>query len=139
MKVVNLAEYKIKKVMEETNKDPVIEKIDYILGAVIRPDIEPKKTKMKAIIERATETAKKVRKVLKQEFKGTKFSVTTNSGSIFVCWSGGPKEEEVNNLVSKFESASFDGMTDCEETTGYMWEGKLYYGAKYISTRREPN
>lgn len=92
------------------------------------------------IYERPAETAKKIRKVLKEQFPGVKFSVRSSSysmgSSIDVRWTDGPMEEEVAPVVDRFSSASFDGYNDSEKLHGYEWEGKHYSGAKYIFAQR---
>ena len=53
------------------------------------------------------ETAKIIRKILKESFPGIKFSVTSNSGdtSILVKWEDGPTQNQVNAIVRWFECA----------------------------------
>jgi len=58
------------------------------------------------------DTAKMIRKALKAQFKGQKFSVKMDGKSIRVTWVDGPSDAEVKAVVSIFEGASFDGMTD---------------------------
>lgn len=96
---------------------------------------------MKTIYESAAETAKKVRKALKEEFPGMKFSVRSRSYSmgsaVDVSWIDGPTSSQVNKILSQFQSASFDGMQDLKSYTGYMYEGQLYNGADYVMGQRE--
>lgn len=95
---------------------------------------------MKAIYEPAAETAKKIRRELKNKFPGVKFSVTSKSyslgSSVYVSWSDGPGREEVCTVTNRFESSTFDGMTDMATSHGYMYEGQLYNGADYILVQR---
>lgn len=95
---------------------------------------------MDAIYESAAETAKKIRAKLKAEFPGVKFSVRSETysmgSSVTVSWTDGPERGVVHAIVNKFESSSFDGMTDSSTTHGYMLEGKRYIGAKYIKVTR---
>lgn len=62
------------------------------------------------------ETAQLVRKQLKREFPGVKFSVksSTYSGgaSIRVSWTDGPTEAEVKGITSPYEGGGFDPMID---------------------------
>jgi hypothetical protein len=60
----------------------------------------------------AVDTAKLIRKVLKREFPGHKFSVRTPHGTIRIGWLDGPTDAEVNRVVSPFEGSDFDGMID---------------------------
>jgi len=62
------------------------------------------------------DTAKLVRKALKDSFPSQKFSVRSHSysggASINVSWDDGIPSDEVNKLVKQFEGAGFDGMVD---------------------------
>lgn len=62
------------------------------------------------------DTAKLVRKTLKAEFPGVKFSVRSSSysggASIDVSWTDGPTWKSVDDVVGIFESRRFDGTID---------------------------
>jgi len=62
------------------------------------------------------DTAKLVRKALKREFPGFKFSVRSDSysmgASIDVSWTDGPTEAQVDEIVSDYRGSRFDGMID---------------------------
>jgi hypothetical protein len=62
------------------------------------------------------ETASLIRKLLKNKFPETKFSVRSQSysggASISVHWDDGPRIKTVDTLVHSFSGASFDGMND---------------------------
>lgn len=62
------------------------------------------------------ETAKLVRKQLKAQFPGQKFSVRSDSysggASIRISWTDGPLDRKVDEVVQQFSGASFDGMID---------------------------
>lgn len=91
------------------------------------------------ISEDATQTARKIRAELKAEFPGIKFSVTTckrGGSSVSIHWIDGPTKTAVEAIVGMFESASFDGMTDSEDYHGYIQDGNLIRGAKYIFCTR---
>lgn len=92
------------------------------------------------ISEEATQTAQKIRAELKAEFPGIKFSVTTSKyrggSSVSIHWTDGPTKTAVEAIVGMFESASFDGMTDSEDYHGYIQDGNLIRGAKYIFCSR---
>lgn len=66
--------------------------------------------------ETCAQTAKRVRKALKAEYPGVKFSVrsSTYSGgaSIDVGFTDGPRERDVYLFLQQFAGADFDGMTD---------------------------
>jgi len=96
--------------------------------------------KTATIYEKASETAKKIRKALKSKFPGQKFSVTSKNysmgSSVDVDWIDGPLLSAVQEVTRRFQSASFDGMIDLETCHGYEFEGKEYSGAKYILAQR---
>jgi hypothetical protein len=62
------------------------------------------------------ETAKLVRRALKEAFPGQKFSVRSDTysmgASIDVRWVDGPTQKEVDRVVKYFEGGDFDGMID---------------------------
>ena len=62
------------------------------------------------------DTAKLVRKALKAEFPGTKFSVRSSNyaggASISVRYTDGPTAEKVNAVCSLYQGSTFDGMID---------------------------
>lgn len=80
------------------------------------------------------DTAKLVRKSLKEQFPGTKFSVRSNRyGTIRVEWIDGPSETRVSNLVKKFEGATFDSMVDLKSYVTREFEGEeVQFGADYV-------
>lgn len=90
------------------------------------------------IYEEAKETARKVRKMLKTNYPGSKFSVTSEThtfhSTVAVRWIGGvlPNREGIEKQINAFKSATFDGMTDYSDLHGYEFEGKRYCGADYI-------
>lgn len=65
------------------------------------------------------ESAALLRKALRAELPGTKFSVRMSRGSAYgnvhVEWTGGPSVDEVEAITGPFEGASFDGMQDLME------------------------
>lgn len=62
------------------------------------------------------DTAVLIRKALKREFPGVKFSVRSNSyaggASIDVRWTDGPRTKDVDTVVGVFAGGRFDGMYD---------------------------
>jgi len=75
------------------------------------------------------EDAKTIRKILKERFKGTKFSVRMGSGysSIKISWKDGPPEALVDKYVKEFESYQRD------ERSFEILSG----GNTFVFTRRE--
>jgi hypothetical protein len=80
------------------------------------------------------ETAKIVRKALKENFPGQTFSVRSDTysmgASIDVRWTDGPTTEEVDKVVGMYEGAGFDGMIDLKyyHTHYRMPDGRIIYG-----------
>ncbi|HEX5520205.1 MAG TPA: LPD29 domain-containing protein [Longimicrobiaceae bacterium] len=64
------------------------------------------------------DTAKMIRKALKDRFPGIKFSVRSHvyagGASINIKWENGPKAADVDALVAPYRGADFDGMIDME-------------------------
>lgn len=94
-----------------------------------------------------TDTAKMVRKTLKRNFKGVKFSVRSSSyaggASIDIRWTDGPLAEAVDKVVSLYQGATFDGMTDMKSSHDSVVSNedgtveRVSFGADYIFTSRD--
>jgi len=93
-----------------------------------------------------TDTAKIIRKELKANFPGVKFSVRSDKyaggASINVGWTDGPHKFEVDAIVQDFRGADFDGMTDFKYRNDLIpdpVEGfkVVHYGANFIFTNRK--
>lgn len=103
------------------------------------------------------ETAKLLRKALKAQFPGQKFSVRSKSyaggASIRVSWTDGPSDEEVKAITDNYTGADFDGMIDLK-TYNTSWllpngtiqpanaegtEGSLGMIKSYETTRPHPD
>jgi hypothetical protein len=87
------------------------------------------------------DTAKLVRKALKEAFPDVKFSVrsSTYSGgaSISVRWTDGPNDVQVSAVTGTFSGSYFDGSIDYKGSTYSMMDGKrVHFGADSVSTRR---
>ena len=88
-----------------------------------------------------TDTAKLIRKVLKESFPGHKFSVTctrsAGSDSIDVRWTDGPAASAVDPRVKLFAGSYFDGMTDYRGRRTLTLDGiPVRIGADIVSTHR---
>lgn len=63
--------------------------------------------------------AKEIRKILKENFPTTKFSVRSSNfsmgDSVHVSWTDGPTNKKVNELIRHFQYGHFDGMIDLYE------------------------
>lgn len=79
--------------------------------------------------------AANIRKLLKQ-FKGVKFSVTSDHNSVYVRWTDGPTEKSVDEIVSKFKGGYFDGSDDCYKYTTSPWN-HCFGAVRYAFTSRE--
>jgi hypothetical protein len=92
------------------------------------------------------ETAKLIRKALKADFPGTKFSVRSSTyaggASITVGWTDGPRTEEVDGTLNLYSGATFDGMIDLKEyhdTLLMTDDGPEYVhmGADFVHSSRD--
>jgi hypothetical protein len=95
-----------------------------------------------------TDTAKLIRKALKDAFPGQKFSVRSNSyaggSSIDVRWTDGPTAARVDEVVGGYQGADFNGMIDLKEyrdSTLLVDEDGTFeevsYGVDFVQTHRE--
>lgn len=87
------------------------------------------------------ETAKLVRRELKSNFPGVKFSVRSSvyagGASIDVEWLDGPSRTSVEKVVKQFQGAIFDGMTDSTTYVKSEWEGEeVRFGSDYVNCTR---
>lgn len=87
------------------------------------------------------DTAKLVRKALKESFPGVKFSVRSDSysmgASIRISWTDGPCSKDVDSVVDQFKGANFNGMEDIKEHRKSTLNGeRVRFGADYITTER---
>ena len=84
--------------------------------------------------------ARNIRTELKRAFPAVKFSVRSDSfsmgNSVDISWTDGPTSKQVEAITNKYESGTFDGMTDC-----YNYEGtpfKDVFGeSKYVQQSRQ--
>src|SRR2546429_4813180 len=87
------------------------------------------------------DTAKIIRKELKSNFPGIKFSVRSSSyaggASISIEWLDGPSTPAVEKIVKRFQGATFDSSIDLQSYVEAEWEGeKVHFGADYVNCRR---
>jgi hypothetical protein len=87
------------------------------------------------------DTAKELRKALKEAFPTIKFSVRSKSyaggASIRVIWQDGPTEAEAQKITDKFEGAKFDGMEDLKSYQYHEVNGeRVSWGADYVFCER---
>lgn len=87
------------------------------------------------------DTAKELRKALKEAFPTIKFYVRSKSyaggASIRVMWQDGPTEAEAEKITDKFEGATFDGMQDLKSHKDHEVNGeKVSWGSDYVFCER---
>ena len=73
--------------------------------------------------------------LLKQHFKGTKFSVTSDYSSLAIRWTGGPTDAAVTEIISRFDIGASDTQSDYFYTVATAWS-ELFGGAQYVNTYR---
>jgi hypothetical protein len=88
------------------------------------------------------EVAKLVRKALKENFAGIKFSVRSSSysggASIDVRWLDGPCEPDVTKVVKQFQGATFDSSIDLTSYITHELDGEeVRFGSDYVMTHRD--
>lgn len=88
------------------------------------------------------ETAKLIRKALKETFPKVKFSVRSSvysgGASINVGWIDGPTSDQVDGVVKMFEGSYFDGMTDYKGLNYSAINGEeVRFGADFVFTNRK--
>ena len=88
------------------------------------------------------ETAKLVRKALKEAFLGFKFSVRSHTysggASINVGWRDGPTVKEVESVARVFAGATFDGMTDYKGGIVHQFDDRtVHFGADFVFCNRD--
>jgi hypothetical protein len=88
-----------------------------------------------------TETAKLVKKALKDAYPSVKWSVKSDryalGCSIDVSWTDGPTESMVQPIFRAFSGATFDGMTDMKSHVTQEYEGEVVsFGVDYVQGQR---
>lgn len=88
-----------------------------------------------------TDTAKLIRKTLKEAFPGVTFSVRCGKGSssaINIGWTDGPSSDQVEAVVGVFQGGYFDGMTDYQGSIIARQGGEdVRFCADFIFCRRD--
>jgi hypothetical protein len=87
------------------------------------------------------ETAKLIRKALKEAFPEVKFSVRSSvyagGASINVDWTEGPTTKQVERVAKTFAGAYFDGMTDYKGGYSCAIDGEpVSFGADFVFCER---
>ncbi|GAF85026.1 unnamed protein product [marine sediment metagenome] len=88
-----------------------------------------------------TETAKLIRKALRESFPGVKFSVRSEKyaggASINIGWTDGPTTPQVEHVAGAFEGSYFDGMIDYKGSRFHKLDGeRVHFMADYIFCNR---
>lgn len=91
--------------------------------------------------QKCSETAKLVRRALKEAFPTIKFSVRSDTyaggASIDVNWTDGPATEDVEAVAKRFQGGYFDGMTDYKGGRVHSMNGQeVHFGADFIFCHR---
>lgn len=85
--------------------------------------------------------AKNIRIELARAFPSVKFTVRTKRFSmgndIRVEWIDGPTTQQVDSIIQRYSSGTFDGMTDCYEYRDDQAFTKAFGSSKYIFATRE--
>lgn len=86
----------------------------------------------------SVETAKLIRKdlkVFKADYPEVKFSVNKEGR---IRWVDGPTTKEVQDVIGKYQGASFDGMTDLKSYITHVDEdgNEIHYGIDYLFLNR---
>ena len=83
------------------------------------------------------DTAKLIRKELKERFPGQKFSVRSKSyaggSSIDVRWGNGVSPVEVDKVIKKYEGSEFDGMIDLKSPKDVPYLVDFVFGHREVS------
>jgi hypothetical protein len=91
------------------------------------------------------ETAKLVRKALRDAHPGVKFSVRTHTyaggASVHVNWTDGPTAPQVEATAQRYAGATFDGMTDMKSYHDTLLSADdgaevVRFGADFVSCQR---
>ena len=77
-----------------------------------------------------------MRVLLKEAFKGVKFSVTSDYNSVRVNWTDGPSDKQVNEVIGRFDIGASDSQSDYFYTVSTAFS-QLFGGVQYLFTRRE--
>mgnify|MGYP006448000435 CR=1 FL=1 len=88
------------------------------------------------------ETAKLVRRALRESFPGVRFSVRSDTysggASIHVTWTDGPTAARVEPVAKTFAGAGFDGQQDMKVFKRHTLDGEaVHFGADFITCRRD--
>ena len=83
------------------------------------------------------DTAKIIRKALKESFPGVKFSVRSSvysgGSSIDVAWTDGPCNALVEGITDLFNGSYFDGMTDYKGSKTHIYNGeRIHWGPDFV-------
>ncbi len=84
------------------------------------------------------ETAKIIRKALKEAFQGVKFSVKSENSTVSITWTDGPNVDQVKSVVGHLKAAYFDSSIDYQGSIYHMHQGQqISLGADFLSFKRE--
>jgi len=84
-----------------------------------------------------TDTAKLIRRTLKETYPSIKFSVKCDGNSIRVHYTNGPRSKDIDEAVKGFAGSTFDGMTDMREDHTSILNGEtVRFRTHYVFVER---
>ncbi len=88
------------------------------------------------------ETARLIRRILKESFLKTKFSVRSDSYSmgshVNVSWEDGPTHEQVEAVIGEIAGKTFNGMDDSYDYHDHLWQGdRIHFAGSGSSPSRQ--
>lgn len=82
--------------------------------------------------------AENIRRELKRSFPGVKFSVRADGyDSVNVGWTDGPTGKQVDAVIQRYKSGSFDGYTDCFNYDHDNTFGDVFGSCRFVFGQRE--
>ncbi len=101
------------------------------------PDlVSPAETKGGSLVA----AAKNLRAQLRRAFPGNKFSVVcerfAGGDAVRVSWTDGPAIDRVEAIADRYQSGTFDAMTDCSGYVSTAWT-EAFGDAKFVTTSRD--
>ncbi len=80
--------------------------------------------------------AENIRRELKRDFPGVKFSVQSDYNSVDVRWTDGPTSEQVEAVTRRYKAESFNGMEDIYESNLDATFADVFGDPDYVSCSR---
>jgi hypothetical protein len=94
---------------------------------------------MKKLYINSKDTAKYIRKALKENFPNQKFYVRSDHNAINISWEDGPQRADVEEIAQQYQGGGFDGMIDLDfSQSHYLFEDgsiALHYRGGTVDSR----